>query len=177
MTTTAITTRKARGRGPLSVTAQQSLVHYLALDNQRSLRQLRRYYEENDTEYPPSFAILAVWSRQFGWSRAALAYDESVGAALLLRLHETSVQQRFDQVGALNNLAQRCLDTANEIAIDATAATVSDLCGLVSTAIDALKMVEVLTGGVTDRQDRSAGIAEEAMVLLRAIEEDKRQRR
>jgi hypothetical protein len=171
MTTIADTTRKARGRGPLSVTAQQAKVAYLALENARSLRHLRQWYEESGIEFAPSFAILAVWSKRHGWQCAAAEYDESVGAALLLRLHETSVQRAFDKVAALNTLAQRCLDTAAETAVNVTAATVSDLRALVSTAIDAIKTVEILTGGVGNRrEDYAGGIDPAALAMLAEIE-------
>src|SRR4051812_38665741 len=102
-------TKQVRGRGPLSVTAQQAKVHYLALDNERSLRRLARWYKENRTEFPPSYASLASWSQRDGWLRAAAEHDEYVGAALLLRLRETAVQQQYDRVSELHNLAQLCL--------------------------------------------------------------------
>jgi hypothetical protein len=170
-----VVTRPVRGRGPLSVTAQQAKVDYLALGSERSLRRLTRYYDESDTEFPPSLQTLAAWSRRDGWQSAAADHDEFVGAALLTRLRESAVQQAFDRVAALTNAAQHCLDTAAEADLKTAALTASDIKALVSTAIDALKMVEVLTGGVSDREERSSGIAEEALLLLRQIEDQKRE--
>jgi transposase-like protein len=122
-------------------------------------------------------STIAAWSRSGNWADAAVQHDEYAASALLLRLGESSVQRSFDRVEALTNLARGLLETAAETAKDVTIATAGDIKALVSTAIDAIKMVEVLTGGVSNREDRRTGIAEEAMVLLREIEEDKRQRR
>jgi hypothetical protein len=160
-------------RGP-SLTRQQSLVDYLALGAERSLRRLARHYDEIRTENPPSFATLALWSRRDQWQAAAAAHDEYVGAALVARLRATAVQDQFDRVTALTKLAQACLDTANEIELHAEMLSVSDIRALVTAAIDAIKMVEVLTGGVSDRAASAGGVAEEALVLLRQLEAQKR---
>jgi hypothetical protein len=160
-------------RGP-SLTRQQSLVDYLALGAERSLRGLARHYDEIRTENPPSFATLAVWSRRDRWQAAAAAHDEYVGTALVARLRETAVQEQFDRVTALTKLAQSCLDAANKIELDAEMLSVSDIRALVSAAIDAIKMIEVLTGGVSDRAANDAGLAEEAVALLRQLEAQKR---
>jgi hypothetical protein len=160
-------------RGP-SLTRQQSLVDYLALGAERSLRGLARHYDEIRTENPPSFATLAVWSRRDRWQAAAAAHDEYVGAALVARLRETAVQEQFDRVTALTKLAQACLDAANEIELDPALLSVSDIRALVSAAIDAIKMTEVLAGGVSDRAANDAGLAEEAAALLRQLEAQKR---
>jgi hypothetical protein len=168
--------KKARGRGPLSVTAQQALCHFLALDNERSLRRLRRYYEEIGVPYPPSFATLAAWCRRDNWVGAAAAHDEEVGAALRLRLRETAVQQRFDKVQSLEKAAQLCLDVAEKTIRGVTPATASDIKALVTSAIDCLKLCEVLTGGVSNREDRGDGIAAEALLILQQIEQEKRGR-
>jgi hypothetical protein len=50
----------------------------------------------------------------------------------------------------------------------------SDIRALVTAAVDAIKMVEVLTGGVSDRAIRVGGLAEEALTLLRQLEAQKR---
>jgi hypothetical protein len=124
------------------------------------------------TENPPSFATLAVWSRRGHW-QAAAAHDEFVGNALVARLRETAVEEQFDRVTALTKLAQSCLDGANEIELDPTLLSASDIRALVSAAIDAIKMTEVLTGGVSDRAANDAGLAEEAVALLRRLEAQK----
>jgi hypothetical protein len=164
-----------RGRGPLSVTAQQAMCDYLALNNERSLRRLARWYEESRTEFPPSYGTLAAWSRRDNWQRAAAEHDDFVGAALRSRLRETAVQQQFDRVTALNNVAQRSLDVAAETLRTASVSTASEVKALVSAAIDALKMIEVLTGGVTERRDdNGGGLGAEAMAILEQLAADKR---
>jgi hypothetical protein len=48
--------------------------------------------------------------------------------------------------------------------------TASDKAALIRAAIDALKMIEVLTGGVSERREQQAGIAEEGKEAPRAFE-------
>jgi hypothetical protein len=52
--------------------------------------------------------------------------------------------------------------------------TAAEKKALITAAIDAIKMVEVLTGGVSDRQERVAGMADEAKRALQQLEEQKR---
>src|SRR5262249_49509213 len=61
----------------------------------------------------------------------------------------------------------------DEMRISSTSSP-QDLKALVSTAIDAIKMVEVLTGGVSDRAERNDVLAHEALVLLKELEAQKR---
>ena len=45
---------------------------------------------------------------------------------------------------------------------------------IVTTALDAIKLAEVLTGGVSDRTENARGIAGEALELLEKLEHQKR---
>jgi hypothetical protein len=45
---------------------------------------------------------------------------------------------------------------------------------LVSAAIDAIKAVELLSGGATERAEQRQGMAEEALALLRQLEQRRR---
>jgi hypothetical protein len=155
--------------GP-SITPQQALVDYLALGGERSLRRLVQRYDEIGMKNPPSFATVGLWSSRFGWDRKAHEHDEFVGAALLSRLRDEVVQREFDRVAALMKVAQRCLEVAAAIEIDERSATAADIKALTTTAIDAIKMVEVLTGGVSERTASATGIADEARQLLRQLE-------
>src|SRR3981189_1311299 len=126
-----MTQQAVRRRPGPSLKRQQSLVDYLALGAERSLRRLARYYDEIRTENPPSFATLAVWSRRDRWQAAAASHDEFVGNALVARLRETAVQQQFDRVTALTKLAQSCLDAANQSELDPATLSASDIRALV----------------------------------------------
>jgi hypothetical protein len=159
--------------GP-SITPQQALVDYLALGGERSLRRLVQHYDEIGMRNSPSFATVALWSSRFGWDRKAREHDDFVGAALLSRLRDEAVRREFDRVAALMKVAQRCLEVAATVDIDESSATVADIKALTTTAIDAIKMVEVLTGGVSDRTESARGIATEAKELLQKLEQQKR---
>jgi hypothetical protein len=69
---------------------------------------------------------------------------------------------------------QRCLEVAAAVDIDESSATPADIKALTTTAIDAIKMVEVLTGGVSERTATATGIADEARQLLRQLEQRRR---
>lgn len=144
----------------------------------RSLAKLHRHYRASASGNGPCLRTLASWSTLYGWAKASAEHDDSVGAALRSRLRETAVQQQFDRVGALTIVAQRALGAVIEkmSAGEVTVATASDIKALVSSAIDAIRLCEVLTGGVSDREEHRGGIAEEALTLLREIEEQKRER-
>jgi hypothetical protein len=164
----------SRSRPGPSITPQQALVDYLALGGERSLRRLVQHYNEILMKNPPSFATVALWSSRFGWDRKAREHDDFVGAALLSRLRDEAVQREFDRVAALMKVAQRCLEVAGAIDIDESSATVADIKALTTTAIDAIKLAEVLTGGVSERTATATGIAEEARQLLRQLEQRRR---
>jgi hypothetical protein len=159
--------------GP-SITPQRALADYVALGGERSLRRLVQHYKEIGMKNPPSFATVALWSSRFGWDRKAREHDEFVGAALLLRLRDEAVQREFDRVSALVRVAQHCLEVAAVIDIDESSATAADIKALTTCAIDAIKMVEVLTGGVSERTATTTGIADEARQLLRQLEQRRR---
>ena len=156
--------------GP-SITPQQALVDYLALGGERSLRRLVQHYNEIRMKNPPSFATVALWSSRFGWDRKAREHDDFVGAALLSRLRDEAVRREFDRVAVLMKVAQRCLEVAAAIDIDESSATAADIKALTTTAIDAIKMVEVLTGGIFERTATATGVAEEVRELLRRLEQ------
>src|SRR6516165_2233650 len=164
----------SRSRPGLSITPQQALVDYLALGGERSLRRLVQHYNEIRMKNPPSFATVALWSSRFGWDRKAREHDDFVGAALLSRLRDEAVRREFDRVAVLMKVAQRCLEVAAAIDIDESSATVADIKALTTTAIDAIKMVEVLTGGISERTASATGIAEEARQLLRQLDQRRR---
>jgi hypothetical protein len=69
--------------------------------------------------------------------------------------------------------AQACLEQAATIRLNG-AGTASDKKALISAAGDAMKAGEVLTGGVLDRQERAAGMAQEAREALRQHKKKRR---
>jgi hypothetical protein len=159
----------------VAITPQAALVDYLALGHARSLRTLRRHYTESGTAGPPSFALIGRWSKRYGWAAAAAEHDEKLGIALRSRLEEAAISRAFDRVEALLRSAQSCLDEALQIRVSAHGASAQDKRTLIEAAISAIKMAEVLSGGVSERrEERSESIAAEALAALQALAAAKR---
>ena len=152
----------------------QGLRDYLALGERRSLRKLARHYASTMPTGAPPLITLKGWSKRYGWVRAAAQYDREVAETLARRAKEAAINAEFDRVQALAKAAQQCLDAALQVRLP-SAATASDVRTLVTTAIDAIKMIEVLTGGASDRtEERSTGMPERARELLAELEAKKR---
>jgi hypothetical protein len=159
-----------------AINRHHALAEYIAMGVGPSLAALyRRYAAEIPNGPPPAEITLKKWSQRYGWAAAARRHDENVGRRLLEQLEGEAVNRGFDRVQALLGAAQACLDDAAKIRLSGVG-TAQDKKALISAAIDALKMVQVLTGGVSERQERVGGMAQEARDLLRALEARARQR-
>jgi hypothetical protein len=160
-------------QGALSITPGEALADYLAMGAERSISKLFRRYSESNLAKPPAEITLKWWSRRDHWVEQAREFDERVGRRLRARAETAAVKQSFNRVAALNAVAQRCLEVAaNSNVENATSAT--DIRALVAAAVDAIKLAEVLTGGVSDRTESARGIAAEAKELLQKLEGQKR---
>jgi hypothetical protein len=140
---------------------------------ERSISKLFRRYSESDLANPPAEITLKWWSRRDHWVEAAREFDERVGRRLRARAETAAVKQSFNRVAALNAVAQRCLEVAAHGEIE-NATSAADMRALVAAAVEAIKLAEVLTGGVSDRTESARGIAAEAKELLQKLEEQKR---
>src|SRR5690349_1133640 len=109
-----------------SISPQQALVDYLALGHDRSLRNLKRKYDETKTVNAPSFQTLAEWSRRHHWQRRAEEHDEFVGKRLFASMQKEAVRRGFDRVQALMDAAEACLSDALQIRITTRGATAQD---------------------------------------------------
>lgn len=137
---------------------------------QRSIAKLRRVYSAETPDGAPSIETLKAWSGRFGWVALSKQFDEEGRGRLIERTQTAVVNREFNRVQMLTEAAAQCLDQANAIVVAASGASASDKATLMRAAIDAMKMVEVLTGGVSDRQERTAGLATEARDLLAQLE-------
>jgi hypothetical protein len=160
-------------QGALSITAAEALADYLAMGAERSISKLFRRYSESNLAKPPAEITLKWWSRRDHWVEQAREFDERVGRRLRARAETAAVRQSFNRVAALNTVAQRCLEVAAYSEIE-NATSAADIRALVTAAVDAIKLTEVLTGGVSDRIESARGIAAEARELLQKLERQKR---
>jgi hypothetical protein len=159
-------------KGSVSVSAGQALADYLAMGAERSISKLFRRYSESNLAKRPAEITLKWWSRRDHWVEEAREFDERVGRRLRARAETAAVKQSFDRIAALTAVARRCLDVAIHGELE-KATTATDIRALVTAAIDAIKLTEVLTGGVSDRTESARGIAAEAKELLQKLERQK----
>jgi len=157
-----------------TVGPMQALRDYLALGERRSLRKLARHYASTMPTGAPPLITIKSWSKRHAWVEKARQHDCEVAETLARRAKEAAINAEFDRVQALAKLAQQCLEDAMRVRLSG-AATASDIRNLITTAIDAIKMVEVLTGGASDRtEQRSSELPERARELLAELEAKKR---
>jgi hypothetical protein len=160
-------------QGALSISPGEALADYLAMGAERSINKLFRRYSDSNLAKPPAEITLKWWSRRDHWVEQAREFDERVGRRLRARAETAAVKQSFNRIAALNAVAQRCLEVAAHSNIE-SATSAADIRALVTAAVDAIKLVEVLTGGVSDRTESARGIAAEARELLQKLERQKR---
>ena len=130
----------------------QGFTDYLGLGPDRSLEKLHRWYTENAPK-PPSLRSLKGWSTRYGWQAKAADYDTRVAAQVAERAEEASVEQALDHVQALTNVANKALQKVID-GLDAENIKADDayqMAALVNSALGAIKGVQLLTGGATER--------------------------
>jgi hypothetical protein len=150
-----------------AVTHEQALAHYLMLGPSRSLEKLRRHYSDLTPPKIVSIDTMKFWSRRHGWMAKAAAHDQEVTHRLAERANRERAKGEWDKVEALLTVARRCLDLVKDGQLG-VAATAQDCRALTTAAIEAMKMAEVLTGGVSDRVAHPK--TDEAVASLEAIE-------
>ena len=121
----------------------------------------------------PNLRTILKWSARDSWVETTARYDAEVAAELRARMRQVERPAPLDWVAALERVAQQCLEDVVRIRLSG-AGTAADKKALITAAIDCIKMVEVLTGGVTERKEQVAGLAEEARVALRRLEARRR---
>lgn len=158
-----------------AITHYQALAEYLAMGADRSLAGLYRRYKAEIPNGAPAEITLKKWSQRYGWAAAARRHDENVGRRLLEHVEDEAAKRGFDRVQALMDAAQACLEDAAAIRLKGEGSA-TDKRALLSAAIDCIKMIELLTGGVTDRQERAAAFPEEAKRILNELAARQRDR-
>jgi hypothetical protein len=152
------------------VTHEQALAHYFMLGAGRSLEKLRRHYTGLTPPKPVSIDTLKFWSRRHGWAAKAAAHDQEVTQRLAEKANRQRAKGEWDKVEALLAVARRCLDLVKDAQLG-VATTAQDCRALTAPGVEAMKMAEVLTGGVSDRiAAQSSEATNEAMKSLDAIE-------
>ena len=137
---------------PGRVKHRQGLADYLALGADRSLERLCRQYAKNMLK-PPALVTLKLWSAKHSWQAAAVAYDARVATQVAEKAEDAAVEQGVDHVKALTDVADRALQKVID-GLDGESITASDayqMAALVNSALGAIKGVQLLTGGPTER--------------------------
>jgi hypothetical protein len=161
-------------RNPIS--RDEALGLYLRLGGRRSLTRLHRQITETTPAAAVCLRTLKEWSRRYNWTRRAADFDADAARRLVERAARDIVEEQFDRIQSLRIVAKHCLEAAGAIEIDPSSGTAAEIRTLTATAIDAIKMIEVLTGGVSDRTETARGIATEAKQLLQKLERQKARR-
>jgi hypothetical protein len=156
------------------ISRDEAFAAFLRLGAGRSLRQLHRYLTTSAPGKRVSLRTIKEWSRRGGWIEKAVEFDTDAAQRLVERAKNDIVDEQFDRIRGLRVVVQHCLDAAGAIDIDLSSGTAAEVRTLTTTAIDAIKMIEVLTGGVSDRTESARSIAAEAKELLQNLERQKR---
>lgn len=119
---------------------------------------------------------LKDWSVKFGWQALVKQFDADAQRRLVERTQTIVVSRNLSRVEALSLVADQCLEDAASIRVDGRGASAQDKKALLSAAIEAVKMIEVLTGGVSDRQEKVAAMSSKATDALRELEARARRR-
>ncbi len=132
----------------------EALAHYLAMGADRSLKKLRAQYCDKMV-HPPALVTVEKWSARFDWVAQAKDHDERVAAQLGERAEEAAVEEGWDTVTALTDLARKALDTAIAGFDDGklTADDAYQIQALLNSTVTALKHIELISGRATGRLD------------------------
>ncbi len=131
---------------------RQALNDFLAMGSSRSLEKLYTWYTINVPK-PPGRSIIGIWSMRYDWQARAAEHDERVAGGVKEKVEGAAIEENWDRVRDLTELAQRSLGKALD-ALKGDAMKVTDPYGvaaLVNAALSSVKTVELLTGGPTER--------------------------
>ncbi len=137
---------------PGRVKHDRGLADYLALGPDRSLEKLCRQYAETMLR-PPALVTLKLWSAKHSWQAKAAQHDARVAQQIAKRAEEASVERGLDHVQALTAVADKALRKviAGLDAEEIEAGDAYQMAALVNSALGAIKGVQLLTGGPTER--------------------------
>ena len=132
----------------------EALAHYLAMGANRSLKKLWEHYRQTMV-HPPALVTIEKWSARFDWAATAKEHDERVAAQLGERVEEAAVEEGWDKITTLTDLAQKALNKAIS-GLDGDTVKSDDayqIQALLNSAVTALKYVELLSGRATSRTE------------------------
>lgn len=141
-------TTKCTGR----VKHGEGLNDYLMLGADRSLEKLCRQYAETMLR-PPALVTLKLWSAKHSWQAKAAQHDARVASQVAEKAEEAAVEQGLDHVQALTAVADKALRKVID-GLEGESIQADDaykLAALVNSALGAIKGVQLLTGGPTER--------------------------
>lgn len=136
------------------LTAGTALTLYLGLGGDRSLAKVAAGVPAGDRV---SMKTLKQWSARDGWGKLAKAHDRKVTTRANEVLVATQGREQASAALAMDKFAQAAFAKAAELV--GTAENVADLAVMVTSAVDALKQLAVMTGGVSDRTEAVAAPA------------------
>ena len=130
----------------------EALAHYLALGADRSLEKLHRWCTANSPK-APCLRSLKGWSTKYGWTAEAAEYDARVAGRVTEKVEDAAVEETWDKVKTLTDLAQKTLNAAiaGLDGGDITADSAYEVQALLNSAVTALKHVELVSGRATNR--------------------------
>ncbi len=131
---------------------RQGLNDFLALGPDRSLEKLHDWYTKNVSK-PPGRSIIGIWSTRYGWQTRAAEHDGRVAGGVSKRVEEAAIDETWDRVGDLTELAQRSVKKALDALKDDNMKATDPyaVAALTNTAMGCIKAVELLSGRATGR--------------------------
>ncbi len=102
---------------------------------------------------PPALITLKTWSVRYSWQAAAAQHDARVASKVAEKAEEAAVEQGFDHVKALHDVADKALRKVID-GLDAESIKADDayqMAALVNSALGAIRGVQLLTGKPTER--------------------------
>ena len=141
-----------KGKRTGRIKHQQGLADFLRLGPDRSLEKLYFWYTENVPK-PPAISTLKIWSTRYGWQAKAAAHDARVASRVAEKAEKAAVEETWDQVKALTVVARKTLQKVVD-GLEGESIKADDayqLAALTNSALAAIKGVQLLTGGPTER--------------------------
>ena len=131
---------------------RQGFTDFLAIGPDRSLDKLHDWYTKN-VSMAPGRSIIGIWSTRYDWQARAAAHDEQVAGGVKEKVEGAAVEETWDRVKDLTEIARRSLKKALD-ALKGDTMTATDpyaVAALINGALSSIKTVELLTGGPTER--------------------------
>lgn len=158
---------------PRRIKEPEARATYIAMGSQRSLRALREKLVQEYGTGAPSLAAITLWSAKNKWQEAVKEYDRRVSDEIAFRAVKADARATFDAIKALTEAAEIALEAATLRNAAVEAAAKGDVRGMIAAGVEALKLKEVLNGGVSDRtgtvSEREREVEDQLAVLERAL--------